>query len=110
MNTNREQLQTLEENVCVHIFTVSAALVGVCLTVIGIIQIVVTSNKAETIADDILACDSVIFLTSCSLSYIALRSRHILRMHRVERVADALFIIGLFLMVCASIIIVYSIY
>ena len=38
--TAREKLRLeLEEDVCIHIFTVSATLVGVCLTVIGIFQI-----------------------------------------------------------------------
>jgi len=30
----------LDEDICVHIFSVSATLIGVCLTVIGIIRVV----------------------------------------------------------------------
>ena len=54
----------LEEDICVHIFTVSAAMVGVCLTVIGLIRIVITLQKTNTLADDLLAGDALLFLTS----------------------------------------------
>ncbi len=62
----------LEQDICIHIFTVSSAMVGVCLTVIGLIRVVVTLGKADTVADDCLAMDALLFLTSCLLSYWAL--------------------------------------
>lgn len=34
-----DEIVQLEEDICIHIFSVSAALVGVCLTVIGIFQV-----------------------------------------------------------------------
>ena len=89
----------LEQDICVHIFTVSAGMVGVCLTVIGILQIVTTARKADTLADDFLAADAVLFLMSCVLSYWALRTRSLRRMHRVERVADGIFLRALLFMV-----------
>jgi len=95
--TGRNKL--LGEDTCVHIFTVSAAMVGVCLTVIGLLRVVVSIRKADTFADDLLAADAVFFLTSCLLAYWALRSRSVARMHRVERFADAIFILALLLMV-----------
>jgi hypothetical protein len=88
----------LEEDICVHIFTVSAAMVGVCLTVIGLIRVVVTFGKVDTLADDLLAADALLFLIACLLSYWALRSRSTSRMHRVERVADSAFIVAMILM------------
>ena len=57
----------LEEDICIHIFTVSSAMVGVCLTVIGLIRVVITLGKADTLADDLLASDAFLFLTSCLL-------------------------------------------
>ncbi len=62
----------LEEDICIHIFTVSAAMVGVCLTVIGLIRVVITFGKIDTIADDLLAGDAFLFLLACLLSYWAL--------------------------------------
>jgi hypothetical protein len=99
----------LEEDLCIHIFTVSAAMVGVCLTVIGLLRVVITMGKANTIADDLLSADAVFFLTSCLLSYWALRTRNTRRMHRVERFADGIFIFALLLMVTVCVFITYEI-
>ena len=88
----------LEEDISVHIFTVSAAMVGVCLTVIGIMRMVITVQREDTLADDFLAIDAVLFLISCFLSYWALRTRTIRRMHRVEKVADSVFLLALLVM------------
>src|SRR5260370_29395659 len=93
----------LEQDICIHIFTVSSAMVGVCLTVIGLIRVVISLGTADTLADDLLAADALLFLISCLLSYWALRSRGLRRMHRLERIADAIFIIAMIAMtvVCA---------
>jgi hypothetical protein len=99
----------LEEDICIHIFTVSAAMVGVCLTVIGLISVVVSLRKADTFADDLLAADAVLFLVSCLLSYWALRTRRARRMPRVERLADGIFILALLLMVAVCGFITYAI-
>jgi hypothetical protein len=56
---------------------------------------VITIQKVNTLADDFLAFDALLFLTSCILSYWALRARGYARMHRIERVADGIFILGL---------------
>src|SRR5438045_9565964 len=85
----------LEEDICIHIFTVSSAMVGVCLTVIGLIRVVITLGKADTLADDLLASDALLFLTSCLLSYAALRARSLRRMHNIEPAADFVFILAM---------------
>src|SRR5437660_8456946 len=95
----------LEEDISIHIFTVSSAMVGVCLTVIGLIRVVITFGKADTLADDLLAFDALLFLASCLLSYSAMRSRSFRRMHRIERAADVVFIVAMIVMttICAFI-------
>jgi hypothetical protein len=97
-NRAEEKNPRLEEDICIHIFTVSSAMVGVCLTVIGLIRVVVTLGKADTLADDFLAIDALLFLTSCLLSYTAMRSRNLRRMHRIERLADFIFIVAMVFM------------
>jgi hypothetical protein len=99
----------LEADICVHIFTVSAGMVGVCLTVIGILRVVIAARKVDTFADDFLAMDAALFLFSCLLSYWALRTRSIRRMHRVERLADAIFLFALLFMVGICAFITYAI-
>jgi esterase/lipase superfamily enzyme len=99
----------LEEDICIHIFTVSSAMVGVCLTVIGLIRVVITFGKIDTIADDLLAGDAFLFLVACLLSYSALRTRSMHRMHRVERFADGIFIFAMILMTVVCGLITYAI-
>jgi hypothetical protein len=99
----------LEEDICIHIFTVSSAMVGVCLTVIGLIRVVITLGKIDTLADDLLAADAFLFLVACLLSYWALRTRSLRRMHRMERIADAIFILAMILMTAVCAVITYAI-
>ena len=99
----------LEQDISIHIFTVSSAMVGVCLTVIGLIRVVITLGRADTLADDFLAADALLFLVSCLLSYWALRSRSLRRMHRLEKIADGTFILAMIGMVIICALITYSI-
>jgi len=99
----------LEQDICIHIFTVSSAMVGVCLTVIGLIRVVITFGRADTLADDLLAGDALLFLISCLLSYWALRSRSLRRMHRLEKIADGIFILAMIGMVIICALITYTI-
>src|SRR5437867_11830345 len=103
------QNQRLEQDISIHIFTVSSAVVGVCLTVIGLIRVVITLGTADTLADDFLAADALLFLVSCLLSYWALRSRGLRRMHRLERIADGIFIMAMIGMVVICALITYTI-
>ena len=108
--TNGQDANThLEQDISIHIFTVSSAMVGVCLTVIGLIRVVITLGRADTLTDDLLAGDALLFLISCLLSYWALRSRSIRRMYRLEKLADAIFIIAMIGMVIICALITYSI-
>jgi hypothetical protein len=85
----------LERSIAIHIFTASSALVGVCLTVISIVRSFPGIQNLSWWVDDMLAVNAMFFLLSCLLSYIALRSKNPQRVRRVERVADAVFLLGL---------------
>ncbi|MEI6846489.1 MAG: hypothetical protein WCK32_00385 [Chlorobiaceae bacterium] len=99
----------LEENICIHIFSVSAAMVGVCLTVIGIIQVVIKTQGATTLVDDFLSIDALLFLISCIFSYWAMRRQGLKRMHQIERIADIIFMIALIFMVVICVLITYEV-
>ena len=86
----------LEQDICIHIFTVSSAMVGVCLTVIGLIRVVITLGTADTLADDFLAGDALLF-------------RGLRRMHRLEKIADGIFIIAMIGMVVVCTLITYTV-
>jgi|SRR4051812_14722965 hypothetical protein len=108
-NSNNINNSRREENICIHIFSVSAGMVGVCLTVIGLVRVVITLGRADTIADDLLALDAVLFLTTSLLSYTALRAPTASKMKRFERLADWLFILSMTLMVAICAFIAYAI-
>lgn len=92
---SRRRRPKLDEDLCVHIFAASAAMVGVCLTVIGIIRVVISIQNADTVADDLLATDAMLYLMSCLLAYTAMRTRSERRWIAMERAADVFFILAL---------------
>ena len=101
-------IEKQEENISIHIFTVSSAMVGVCLTVIGIINVVTSVKKAETWADEITAIDAIFFLAACLVSYVALKTKERMLRLLLEKIADGFFLTGLVIMVFICIFIVYG--
>ncbi len=75
--------------------SVSAGLVGVCLTVIGLFKLIRNFQGAGTIADDLVAVDSLLFVAVCMLSYVAMRTASRKWRQRLERIADLLFLSAL---------------
>lgn len=100
-------IEKKEESLATHIFSVSAALIGVCLTVIGIINIVAVFRKAQTIADDITILAVLLFLSSCILAYTSIKTQNRVRRLKMERCADVCFLCGLSLMALTCLFIVY---
>ncbi|BAN36381.1 hypothetical protein SCD_n02579 [Sulfuricella denitrificans skB26] len=80
-----------------HILPTSATMAGVCITVIGIVRLIETRHHASTIIDNLMAFTGLIFLISCFLSYLSIRS--VRRAVKFEKYADILFLAGLSLMV-----------
>jgi hypothetical protein len=92
-----------------HIFSVSAAMVGVCITVIGLFRIVSRSQHVDSVADNMLSIDALVFLGSCFLSYLGLRARATDNKKRFERAADYLFLAGLTMMSVVAVLIAYEV-
>jgi hypothetical protein len=85
-----------DNNLSNHILYVSATMVGVCMTMLSIIQIVPRERISRWV-DDALSLDSILFLASTLLSYWALR--HELVSDKYEKTADLVFLAGLTLLV-----------
>ncbi len=94
---------------CVHIFTTSAAMIGVCMTVVGVLHVVTVLRKVDTFGDDLLCINSLIYLASCLTAYGALRTRRRKRNRRLERMADGFFLAGLVLSTIATAFITWAI-
>ena len=106
----RKSRAQLDEDIAVHIFSISATLVGVCLTVIGILHLVFRDKQSNTYGDDLLTADALLFLISCLVSYFALRTRATRRRHTMERIADGTFITALVVMAFACGVITYALF
>jgi hypothetical protein len=91
-----------------HIFAVSAGLVGVCLTVVGLFNIFRQPGASGSIADNLIAIDAMIFLFACLSAYLALRTDREAQWRRLERFADGLFLLGISGMVFISALIAYE--
>ncbi len=97
--TKNSFIEKQENSISVHIFSVSATLVGVCLTVIGIINIITINKQHETIIDDVLAVDAIVFLICCLLSYISLKMEDRAKKLKLELAVDRIFLTGIIVMV-----------
>lgn len=88
-------LEKQESNIAIHVFSVSSAMIGVCFTVIGIINFISTK---KTIVDEITSVDALIFLVACISSYRAMKTKNIEKRYLLEKRVDFIFILGLTLM------------
>lgn len=100
--------ETIDVDITIHVFTVSATLVGVCLTVIGIFLMSRRLYHVRSFGEFLLAFDALIFLASCILSYAALKVRRIKRRHRLERFGEEVFFFALAMMVFICGLIIYE--
>lgn len=90
-----------------HILPVSATMVGVCMTVITVMQLA-PKNSVSSWADKLLAISSLLFLVSTMLSYLSLRT--IKDSSRIEVMADRLFILGMIMMVLISFLVAFELF
>lgn len=100
MNRRSIEDQVLaKREIAVHVFSVSAAMVGVCITVIGLVKVGGQLQQTSTFLDEAVAVNAILFLTSCLLSYLGLRIVDLRWSRRSERAAETIFIVGLLVMV-----------
>lgn len=106
--TDLNPRKNLEEDICIQIFKMSAMMVGVCLIVIGLLRIVITIEKANTLADDLLSVDAILFFISCVSSCWAFLMRSNQKLQRLEYFAEYVFIAAMLFMVVICIFITYA--
>ena len=94
-----------ESRLISHILPTAATMVGVCLTVIGLIKVVETTN-GPSILDEVIAVNAIGFLLSAILSYISLRSET--QKIRLEAWADHLFIGSLGMLGIATVVLAFE--
>lgn len=92
---NEPEPPSLDDDICVHIFSVSATMVGVCLTVIGIIRVLLTLRQENLIIDDLVAINMLFYVISAFCSYWSLRIHRTRRGRRMMHIADYVFLAAL---------------
>src|SRR6476659_5406524 len=82
--------------------SVSAAMVGVCLTAVGLVNVIESLNKWEGWVDDLLAVGSLVFSLVTLLSFLGIRTRLRYTWKRYVLLLDILFSVGVAVRVVAS--------
>jgi len=93
-----------KKNISRHILPTSANLLGLCFVILSFIRVLKLGN--ETIIDELVAVAIVLFFTSSFFSYVSMRSNR--WAESCERIADTIFLIGLFLLSLCSVLVAYE--
>jgi predicted membrane channel-forming protein YqfA (hemolysin III family) len=88
-----------------HILSTSATLFGLCYVVFTSLKAL--KLDAKTLMDEFTASAMVLFLVSCVFSFLAIRS--IRRAALYEKIADYVFLTGLFTLFCITIFLVFNV-
>lgn len=98
-----------EHDLTMHVFSISAAMVGVCLTAIGILRLVAAQTKVQTLGDEFLAADAVLFVVCCFLSFWSFKTKQGRFRQRLRLLVDVLFMVALVVMVGICTVIAYAV-
>jgi len=93
-----------KKNISRHILPTSANLLGLCFVILTFIKVLKLGN--ETIIDELVAVAIALFFVSSFFSYVSMRSNR--WMELCERIADTIFLIGLFLLSVCSVLVAYE--
>lgn len=105
-----KDLEARAYDLTMHVFTVSAGMVGVCLTAIGLLRLVAAQTKAQTLGDDLLAVNAILFVLCSFLAFWSFKTQEPKICRRLQIVADTLFLIGLAGMAAICSVIAYTIF
>jgi hypothetical protein len=96
-----------DDRIYTHLLTllsVSAGMVGVCLTAIGLVNVTKALRELEVWVDDFLAVSTVLFSFITLLSFIGMRTPIRRRWRHYMLMLDVLFCVGILTLVVASLI------
>lgn len=105
-NSNTHEAR--EHDLTMHVFTVSAGMVGVCLTAIGLLRLIVAQTKVQTLGDELLALDAVLFVVCVLMAFWSFKTKNTHLRRRLRTIVDLLFLIGLTGMAVICAVIAYA--
>jgi hypothetical protein len=91
----------------ITVLSVSSGMVGVCLTAIGLIGILKSLSEVETIVDDLLAVAAMFFMIATLMSFLGMRTSVTKTWQNFGRVLDAVFCVGLVLVVIGTLLLTW---
>jgi hypothetical protein len=92
--SNRIAIRTRSEALACHILPVSGTMIGVCVTLIGLVKLAEAKHGSSNV-DEYAAIAAVTFLVSALTSYLSIRCSRIKLSVRIEQCADLIFLCGL---------------
>ena len=92
------------KNISRHILPTSANLLGLCFVILSFIKVLKLGN--ETVIDEMVAVAEGFFFASSFFSYVSMRASR--RAEVCERIADTIFLMGLFLLSVCSVLVAYA--
>jgi hypothetical protein len=98
-----------EHELTMHVFSISAGMIGVCLAGIGILALVASQTKIQSLGDEFLAADAVLFVVCCFLSFWSFKTASTPLRRQLRLIVDGVFMIALLIMVAVCGVIAYAI-
>ena len=93
--SNRLTIRTRSDALASHILPVSGTMIGVCVTLIGLVKLAEVKHGPSHV-DEYAAITAVTFLVSALTSYLSMRCSDRMRLStRIEQFADVTFLCGL---------------
>ncbi len=94
--TEHQRAQRFSMELSHHILPTSATMIGICTTFIGLVKLA-EAKLGPSHVDEYAALAALLFLISAASSYLSIRYSNLGRLGRYcERLADTLFLAGLF--------------
>jgi hypothetical protein len=107
--TDRQKEQRISKELSRHILPTSATMIGICTTFIGLVK-VAENRIGPSHVDEYAALAALLFLISATSSYLSIRYLNLTGLsERCERIADMLFLTGLFSITVIAMLFAYEV-
>lgn len=91
-------------NKSVHILNASTNLMGFSFLILTSLK--VFNLSSNTLIDEFMAISVTVFVLSCLFSFFSIRSTTFEKSNFYERIADYIFLVGLLMLFCASMLLI----
>lgn len=97
------------ERILERLLSAATSMTGICVGLLGAVNAFARSRNIETLADDVLAMNALMFLICCYLVVWGLRTGSRRTTARLLRAVETLFLASMTLLVAIGFFVVYSV-